>query len=378
MFILDRYLLRQFVQIFLICFCSLFGLYVVIDAFGKIEEFIRYASDHGSLWAIMGQYYGYSSLPFFDRTSGILTLIAAMFTVATFQRFNEMTALQAAGIPKWRILKPVILAVVFITVAAAVNREVVIPASREHFTRSAQDLGGDVARNLEPRRDNKTDILIRGQHTFANQQRIEKPAFIVVSPELSKYGKQLAAANAYYLRANAQHPEGYLLKGMTSPKDLAGKPSLSLDGQPVVLTPYDHPWLATEDCFIASGISFEQLAFSDDWRQNASLPELIAGLRNPSLGLGSDARVAIHSRIVQPFLDINLLFLGLPLLLSRSNRNLFLAIGLCVGLVVGFYLVVLGFQYLGSNYLISPALAAWCPLMIFVPMAVAMSDPLRE
>ena len=198
MLILDRYLLRQFVQIFLICFCSLFGLYVVIDAFGKIEEFIRYASDHGSLLAVMGQFYGYSSLPFFDRTSGILTLIAAMFTVATFQRFNEMTALQAAGIPKWRILKPVITAVVFITVAAAVNRELVIPAARDHFTRSAQDLGGDVGRNLEPRRDNKTDILIRGQHTFANHQRIEKPAFIVVSPELSKYGKQLTAANAFY------------------------------------------------------------------------------------------------------------------------------------------------------------------------------------
>ena len=67
---------------------------------------------------------------------------------------------------------------------------------------------------------------------------------------------------------------------------------------------------------------------------------------------------------------------GLPLLLRCGNRNLFLAIGLCVGLVVAFYLVVLGFQYLGSNYLISPTLAAWCPVMIFVPMAVYMSDPL--
>lgn len=378
MLILDRYLLRQFAQIFLICFCSLFGLYVVIDAFSKIEEFIHYASDHGSLWAIMGQYYGYSSLPFFDRTSGILTLIAAMFTVAMFQRFNELTALQAAGIPKLRILKPVIVAVVLITVAAAVNREVVIPAARDRFTRSAQDLGGDVGRNLEPRRDNKTDILIRGAHTFANQLRIEKPAFIMVSRELSAYGKQLTANQAFYQSADARHPDGYLLTGMTSPKDLANRPSLSLNGEPVVITPYDHPWLAPDECFIVSGISFEQLASADDWRQNASLPELIAGLRNPSLGLGSDARVAIHARIVQPFLDINLLFLGLPLLLSRSNRNLFLAIGLCVGLVVVFYLVVLGCQYLGSNYLISPTLAAWCPLMIFVPLAVAMSDPLRE
>ena len=111
---------------------------------------------------------------------------------------------------------------------------------------------------------------------------------------------------------------------------------------------------------------------------NASLPELVAGLRNPSLRLGADVRVAIHARIVQPFLDITLLFLGLPLMLSRYNRNLFVAIGLCVVVVVGFYVVVLACQWLGSSYLVSPALGAWLPLIIFVPTAMAMSQPLRE
>ncbi len=376
MLILDRYLLRQFAQIFLICFCSLFGLFVVIDAFSKIEDFIRFAGEHGSLLRIMGEYYGYSALPFFDRTSGILTLISAMFTVAMFQRFNEMTALQAAGIPKWRILKFVVFAVIAITVAAAVNREVVIPASREHFTRSAQDLGGEIGQTLEPRRDNKTDILIRGQHTFANMQRIEKPSFQIASPELNKYGRQLVAANAFCQLATSDHPAGYLMKGVSIPKDLAVHPSLAIENEPIILTPMDHAWLKPDECFVVSDITFEQLADSDDWRQNASLPELITGLRNPSLGLGSEVRVAIHARIVQPFLDVTLLFLGLPLLLRRGNRNLFVAVGLCVGLVVAFYLVVLGFQYLGSNYLVSPTLAAWCPLMIFVPMAVYMSDPL--
>jgi hypothetical protein len=42
-------------------------------------------------------------------------------------------------------------------------------------------------------------------------------------------------------------------------------------------------------------------------------------------------------------------------------------------------MVVYGCQHLlGSTYLIEPALAAWLPLMIFVPCAVAISQPLRE
>ena len=49
MMILDRYLLRQFVQIYVICFLSLTGLYVVIDAFGHMSSFSAYAAEHGNL-----------------------------------------------------------------------------------------------------------------------------------------------------------------------------------------------------------------------------------------------------------------------------------------------------------------------------------------
>ncbi len=52
---------------------------------------------------------------------------------------------------------------------------------------------------------------------------------------------------------------------------------------------------------------------------------------------------------------MTLLFLGLPLVLSRSNRNVFLAIGLCLVLVTAFMVVVMGCQYLGSSYWLEPA-----------------------
>ena len=58
---------------------------------------------------------------------------------------------------------------------------------------------------------------------------------------------------------------------------------------------------------------------------------------------------------------------------------MFVAIGQCLALVIAFTLIVYGCQnVLGSSYLLEPALAAWLPLMIFVPCAVALSQPLRE
>ena len=372
--IIDRYLLRQFISVFFICWCSLTGLYIVFDAFSNLDEFMHYAEKHGSLLGLMGSFYAYRSIYFFDRTSAILAMISAMFTVTWIQRHNELTALMAAGISRRRVVLPVIAAAICVSIGSTANRELVIPRLRTELARNPKDLMGEAAQELRPRYDNTTDILFRGQQTFANEQRIHEPNFLLPT-SLDADSRQISANDCYFQPANAKHSAGYLFRGVKQPLELLKEPSLKLGKRPIVITPPDAPgWLAADECFIVSEVSFEQLCGGQAWRQFSSTPDLVAGLHNPSLDFGADIRVAIHSRLVQPFLDVTLLFLGLPLVLSRENRNMFMAIGLCVLLVAGFMVLVMGCQYLGSSYLLDPALASWLPLMIFVPTGVAMYD----
>jgi lipopolysaccharide export system permease protein len=374
MHILDRYLLRQFSRVFFICLLSLTGLFAVFDAFSNLDEFLSYAEKNGSLLGVLAQYYGYRSVGLFDRLSGVLALTAAMFTVTFFQRFNEYTAISAAGVPPARIVAPLLYACLAISIAAATNRELFIPRIRTEFSRSARDLEGDQGQDLSPRYDNVTDVLIRGRQTFANEKRIHRPDFLL-PPGLEEYGRKLNAEEAYYRRPEAGRPGGYLLTKVDVPQNLAERASLRLGDKEVILTPRDHNWLAPDQCFVVSDVSFEQLTGGQSWRQYSSTASLIQGLRNPSLDFGADVRVTIHSRIVRPVLDMTLLFLGLPLVM-RGRQNIFVSIGLCVVVTCGFMLVVFGAQYLGSAYLISPALASWLPLMIFVPLALVISEPL--
>ena len=51
--IIDRYLLKQFMQVLVICFCSMAGLYVVIDAFGHLDHFVDFANENGNLLIIL-------------------------------------------------------------------------------------------------------------------------------------------------------------------------------------------------------------------------------------------------------------------------------------------------------------------------------------
>jgi len=374
--LLDRYLLWQFVQIFVICFLSLMGLYLVIDLFGHLDSFSAEAEREGSLLKVIAEFYGYQSIGFFDRTSGILAMISAMFTVTWLQRHQEMTAMLAAGISKFRIIRPLIVAAVFVSLLGVASRELVIPQVRDQLTRSTKDLGGTEARDLEARFDGQTDISIGGEKTVAHERRIIKPMFFL-PPTLDDYGKKLVAKEAYFLDATEFHPAGYLLVGVTTPTRIDQRKTLRLNDQAVVSTSREAKWLEPGQAFVVSQMSFQLLANGSAWRNYASTGELIAELNSPSTELGADVRVAVHTRLVQPVIDTTLLMLGLPLMFSRRQRNIFLSIGICLSVAIAFTLATVACQSLGGLSLLRPTLAAWLPIMVFLPIAVGMSQTLK-
>lgn len=378
MLILDRYLLRQFIGTFVVCYCSLTGLYIVFDAFTNLDGFLRAGEKAGGLLPLFCSFYGYQLILFFDRLSGLLTLVSAMFTVAWIQRHNELTALLAAGISRLRVVRPVILAGIVFSVLAAISREAVIPRFQEELSRKSQDLVGDVAQTMKPCYDNQTGVLLNGAGTFRDSQRISQASFAMPAA-LDYYGKHIVAADAYYKPPENGRPGGYLLVGVHEPKNLDTRPSLSYKDEPVLITRRDAPWLQANQCFIASDVTFEQLTGGQAFKQYASTWQLIQGLHNPSMDYGSDVRVEVHGRVVKPLLDVTLLMLGLPLVVTRYNRNVFIAIGMGLGVVTIFSLTVITAQYLGRvGLFFNPALSAWAPLLIFVPIAVAMFEGMRE
>jgi lipopolysaccharide export system permease protein len=375
--IIDRYMLRQFVQVLIICLVSLIGLYVVIDAFGHLDRFLDYSEKHGGLLKIMATYYAYRAIWFFNLTSGVLTLVAVMFTVTWIQRHHEMTALLAAGITRTRVLRPVLLAAICVSILAAANREVIMPNIREQLATDSKNLGGDQESIMQSRFDSETDILLGGEKIVPNQQKILAPSF-VLPPQFDEFGNQLTAREARYLPAKGDLPSGYLLSGVTAPKVLLKQPSLLMDGKPIVITPVGNDWLQHDQIFVVSGVSFEFLSAGAAWRDFASTREMIQQLRSPSTDLGADVRVAIHSRFIQPFLDTTLIFLGLPFVITRTNRNPFISVGMSLAVVAVFMVVALGSQSLGYKGWLPPPLAAWLPLMIFAPIAAASTDSLRQ
>jgi lipopolysaccharide export system permease protein len=190
---------------------------------------------------------------------------------------------------------------------------------------------------------------------------------------LIAWGRQINAADALQIPATKDHPAGYLLRRVSQPANLPELRTASLDDQPVLIGPADAAWLRPDECFVVSVVDFQRLAAGNGWRQYLSTWELLRGVRNESIEAGADVRLTLHGRLVQPLLDISLVLLGVPLVLTRGSRNIFWAATTGVLLVATLYVVVLVCRGLGLNYLLSSTLAAWLPLLVFGPIAYVLA-----
>jgi len=373
---IDRYLIALFFKVVVITFISLAGLYVVIDVMGNLDELSSHGSRSGYL-AVMIDYYGPRVLQFFDKTAGIIALLAVVFAIGMLQRRNELLAVMAAGISPARVILPLLLAAGCISLLGVANREFGLPRVRSSLARNWQDWAGEASRKCTPRYDIRTDVLISAKSTRSKTRELEQPQFRL-PPEMSDWGRQISAASAFQLSASAEHPAGYLLKGVKQPARLGQHASLRQDDRVVLYSPADTPWLAADECFVASMVSFEQLAVGGNWKQYMSSWELLSGLWSQTIEPGADVRVILHARLLQPLIDGSLVLLGLPLVLARGGRNIFLAAGMCVVMVAGVYLVVLTCHGLGSNYLLDPRLATAIPLAVFGPIAYTLARPIWD
>ncbi|MBX3423956.1 MAG: LptF/LptG family permease [Pirellulaceae bacterium] len=381
---IDRYLLLLYFRILLICFVSIAGLMIVIHLFSNLDDFDRHAQQQQtSVLTTLAGYYGPFSLSVFERVSAMLALLALLFTIGWINKTNELTALLAAGITKRRVARPLLAASFCVIASAAVLRETAIPRYQDRLDRKPSDLTGDLPRPIRPAYDPQTVTLIHGRHLVpVRHEIVDIHLKIQGGPLLDGIGNKLLANLGTYLEATVEHPAGYLLSGVHLPRNIDSRPSVydPITQSPLLLTRHDHPWLEPGSCLFVSTVGYETLRGGNTWQQFASTPELITQLKAERLPLaGNDLRVSIHQRLVRPAIDWTVLLLGIPVLLSRPDRHMFWLAGVSIGMVGGFTAVVMGLAAIGSTgYLLSPQLAVWLPLLVFLPWGWAKTHQALE
>ncbi len=387
--ILDRQRYWSFIKAYFTCYVSLVGLYIVIDAFSNLDEFMKRAEGFSELVKVMGRYYLVHQALYLDQLGSVIAMMAAIFTVTWMQRNNEQLAILAAGMSTHRAIRPVLFASVIVSGFSVANQEIVIPRHAEEIQKSHDDDG--TSKVQVPSRYDSRGVMVdgslvdRASRTIVNRFNATIP-FSVYGSSRKLEGQQATYVPADHPRAPIKG--GWLVRGatITPPVDPAllepGGSILTLVKGTTGFPPQwgDQPIQKGETYFLKTSLSFKAMTRKLGWHRYASMGELLDGLADPSSEGTERGEIAmyIHIRLLRPVLALTLLFMTLPLVLGGYGRNMFINLGFALGNSAMFYGGAMLCEYLGNNAVVTPpSLAAWLPLFVFAMLATWRWDQIR-
>jgi lipopolysaccharide export system permease protein len=367
MHLLDRMLIRGYLKAYVVCLVSLLSLYVVIDMFTNVEDFVT--EHHRGLAPVLkhiGIYYGYKVAHIFDLLCEAILLLAAMFTVAWMQRNNELLPLLSAGVSTQRVVRPVLFSAIAMLGLTVANQELVLPRIATYLLYPRDDPNGE--KEIEAHHAFEPNgIHIAGERA-SRRQRVVKNFSCLIPENLARSLVHLSAKEAYYYppgKGPCGEGGGWLLTD-TQPAELEG---VNTDVLRVLYS--GKYFLYTREA------DFDAITRCRTWFVFASTYRLLSELNKPdSLRLASMA-VRFHMRLTRPILGLLLVFMGLSIILRDQNRNVYISTGLCLALCGLFFGACFLCKHLGDNEYLAPALAAWLPVLAFGPLAFVLFDAIH-
>ncbi len=125
--IIDRYLIKKFLSILLFAVIAMVTVFIAVNYVENTDRFI----DRKVPPEIIFQYYLNFIPHIITLTLPVDVLLAALFSVGSLARFNEITAIKAAGVSLFRLLAPLVLLGALISLADFWISENIVPGSNK-------------------------------------------------------------------------------------------------------------------------------------------------------------------------------------------------------------------------------------------------------
>lgn len=350
MTILDRYILNKFLMPFLCCFFGFIGIWFIFDLSDNLQDFIQGKAGMDALL----EYYGSQIPQIVVICLPIGLLLSLLYSLTAMSRANEIISMMGAGLSLTRIILPLIfVGLIFSGATAYFNY-----SSAPHAAAIRKQMLSDI------KRGKKRDFKIKG-HMFRNRDDMRTwfvNNFVVARGILNDV--QIIQQNA----------NGDILQqwyARTATYDPALKRWTLGNGRYVEMTPEgemikselrsvtvidgwsETPWRIASSAMNPDFLSVPELG--DYLRFNSDFPEKRL----------APYRTHLHFRWALPLVCLVVVFLAAPMGIVYSRRGILAGVAVAIGLFFSLVFVSSLFIALGKGSRVSPAMAAWGPLVVF-------------
>jgi len=373
--ILDRYVAKNFLVGYVIAFCVLIGLRMIIDLFVNLDEFAEH-SDLGTIEVIKNimSFYGLNCTLYFRDFAGMITVVAAAFSFGKMVRSSELVAVMASGVSLKRVIGPIVFLALLLTGVLAIDQELVIPRLADKLVRGHDDVPGQetykvrfisdgngslicsLKFEVETSTLRRPTILLRGEVSDAGIRKVTGR----IDAERAVYDDKTGQWNLF--RTDPQTGEqltGGLLYEMGSPGD----------PRPVLFYKSD---LTAKDLPVRCQSEHKTLL------SLSQLTELEAQ--------GTEIRDRFqlssqkHFRITDPLINLVMLMISLPILVCRDPKSMKSAVMISFAITGACFVMTFVCKILATEVVfdrVMPALWAWLPVFVFLPIAFIELDSMK-
>jgi lipopolysaccharide export system permease protein len=376
--ILDAYILKTFLKNWAISFMVLVGMYMILDMVFNFDELVAIkpgetTSATGTLLGVLynvADFYFFQSFLFFNHLSGIIPVVAGTFTLMRLSRFNELTAVLAAGVPMLRVAMPIILAGVVLNALVIVNQELIIPNIAQKLSRDRNETAGAAGEQFPIRamQDEKNSLLFAGRYTPPSTTQPAELYFVDIlehNDEDQVTGKITAD--------RAEHDPGEQVWNLVNGQHVTGLRATEVPAGPTPVAQWKTN-VDPEEIKLYKKADYVDLLSTDRINQLLERPK--------AYGKANLLRVK-HMRFTQPLMNVVLLLLAIPCVLTREPGHLKAAATKCLVLTgIGMGSIFIA-QQIAANppdlrYANQwPIFMAWVPIFIFGPIAVYLLDRVK-
>jgi lipopolysaccharide export system permease protein len=369
--LLDRYVIFSFIKNYLTSFLVLVGLYVVLDMIFNFDNILKTETDTRGVQGFMAlvpslaDYYFHQSFLFFIHLAGVIPGIAAAFTLLRMTRFNELTAFLAAGVPLMRIASPIILCAVILSGLVVVDQEAIIPRMIPELTQK-YDMEKTDAYAIAPMQDNDNNLLLASRFyppTAHGPARMEAVDIIHHDASFQPVSHTWADQAIWEpARKRWKLIHGLIITG---------------------LLPMQTPSQPSAQAYYQSNITPDEIALfhSGDFVDLLSISKIDQLLQRPQVYGTRDLLRVKHMRVAQWFMNVILLLLMIPAVLTRDPSTVKMATARSLALSTAALATMFAASALAGEVSIGrqwielwPAMMAWLPIFIFGPFAVWLLD----
>ena len=351
--ILDRYVLGQWVRVFLLTALGFPLVSLLFRATDELNKLLDRNVSPGAIWLS----YLYSIPEEMAQMIPAACLFATVFTLSPLSRNSELTAAKAGGISFYRIIRPLVLAAVLAAGLSFVMTEVATRASsralelqKEKEVRSIRtrynfvyraDAGWIYAvRQLDTEMRRMYNTIFERQGTGA-----ANPTLSVVA-DSATYSDSLAGGWRLY------HGSSHLIYDSTT---VATFRFARMRFAPLTQRPRELLLQAQEP---------EEM----DYRE---LGEYIENLRRSGTAVGK-LSVDRALKLAIPAACLVITLFGAPLALTAPRAGPAIGVAVSLGTTVAYLLLINLMKAVGETGVIDPTLAAWLPNAFFLVLAVVL------